>query len=236
MKYLFYGILCLSPLWSLDQGELRFSVGGKQYVTTQAQGLVQQKKDKARIMIAVKDSNSHFMLLLTADVESGQEKQPLFLNTADSSLTASLRTRQGTLAVMPQVQLARIDPQISYVEETHVDTGAMEDDPEDRSTNTHAGHQRKKRRKMRAEYRRVKPRWHTMDKKDRVKSGEGVIENKAFRDTYFSLHLVPVLSQGKVVSYTGSFAGSGRYSGSRSGSEVRSVSNGTFSVKVENVR
>jgi hypothetical protein len=235
MKLALYGLLCLSPLWSLEQGELKFAIGGKQYQTSQAQGMVQPKKGKSRIMIAVKDATAHFMLVLTADVDSGQEKLPLFLNTADSSLTATLKTRQGALAVMPQVQLARVDPRIEYVEVTHVETSETEDDPEDHATHGNNGHHRRKRRKMRAEFKRVKPRWHTMDKKERLKTGEGIIENKAFRDTYFTLQLVPVLSQGKVVSYTGSFSGTGRYSGSIAGAEVRSISNGVFNVKVENV-
>lgn len=236
MKLALYGLLCLSPLWSLDQGELQFAVGGKQYHTTQAQGMVQPIKGKSRIMIAVKDATARFMLILTADVDSGQEKLPLFLNTADSSLTATLKTRQGALAVMPQVQLARVDPRIEYVEVTHVETGETEDDPEDHVRHSNQGHQRKKRKKLRAEYRRVKPRWHTMDKKERLKSGEGIIENHTFRDTYFTLQLVPVISGGKVVSYTGNFSGTGRYSGSVSGAEVRSISNGAFNVKVENVQ
>jgi hypothetical protein len=236
MKILIVTLICLTSLWSLDEGELKFSIGGKQYVTTNAQGLVQIKKGKARIYIAVKDIESRFMLVLTADVPQGQETQQLNLNTADSSLTASLRTRNGTFAVMPQVQLAKVDQQISYVESTHVDTGELEDDTDDKADKHSGERTRKKRKKIRSEYKRVKPRWHTMNSKERIKSGEGVIENNSFRDTYFALQLTPVLSQGKVVSYSGTFAGSGRFSNTVSGSEVRPIKNGVFRVRVENVQ
>ncbi len=236
MKVIAVGLICLTSIWSLEEGELKFSIGGKQYATTNAQGLVQVKKGKARIYIAVKDIESRFMLVLTADVPQGQETQQLNLNTSDSELTASLRTRNGTFAVMPQVQLAKIDPQISYVESSHVETGELEDDPEDKADKHSGKHTIKKRKKMRSEYKRVKPRWHTMTHKERVKSGEGVIENNSFRETHFALQLTPVLSQGKVVSYTGTFAGSGRFSNTVSGSEVRPIKNGVFRVRVDNVQ
>ena len=89
---------------------------------------------------------------------------------------------------------------------------------------------------MKSEYHRVKPRWHEMSRADRLKHGEGVIQNNSFRNTFFALRLVPVLSQGQVVSYTGTFSGAGRFSNSISGGEIRPVERGEFHIKVENVR
>ncbi|MBX3722589.1 MAG: hypothetical protein KF713_12175 [Turneriella sp.] len=215
---------------------MKFSIGGKNYTTTNAQGLIQAKKGKTRIMIAVKDVEQRFMLMVTADVAAGQEKETLTLNSEDSEVTVSLRTRQGTLAIMPHTQLAKIDPQMAYIERRDVDTGQTEDDPEDNERDRHSQRPRKRRAKMKSEYHRVKPRWHEMSRADRLKHGEGVIQNNSFRNTFFALRLVPVLSQGKVVSYTGTFSGAGRFSNSISGGEIRPVERGEFHIKVENVR
>jgi hypothetical protein len=223
--------------WALGEGELRFDLAGKSYSTAKAKGAVFVKNGKSRIFIGVKDATNKFILTFTADIPNGDEVRPLNLTTEDSSLAVSLRTTQGSLAVLPQVQLAK-NTDITYMERVDVISSEMEDDPDDRDyPGTHGhknGHYKKRqRRKVRSEYRRVKPRWVGKSKAERMRLGEGIIQNKSFRDTYFSLQLTPVLSQGKVVSYTGSFSGTGRFSRSISGAEIKPISNGVLNVGIE---
>ena len=236
MRWVSLLIFLSSTLFAVEQGELKFSVGGKDYSTAHAQGLLQAKQGKSRIFIAVKDVEQRFMLMVTADVPVGREKEVLTLNSDDSDITVTLRTRQGTLAIMPQVQLAKIDPQMTYVERRDTETGQTEDEPEEADRGKLARPQGKKRPKMKSEYHRVKPRWHGMSRAEKIKSGEGVIQNNSFRNTHFALRLVPVLSQGKVVAYTGTFSGAGRFSNSIQGGEIRLIQGGEFHVKVENGR
>ena len=227
-------LFCTPALWALNQGELQFVVGGKKYTTTNAQGAITTKNGRVRIHIAVKDVEARFMLVLTADVAKGEETKPLSLTTQDSSLGISLRTAQGSMAVLPHQQLAQVNDLI-YVERVQVETGELEEIPEEHGRHGHGKSERKFRKKIRSEYRKVRPRWHTMSAKERLATGEGVIENGAFRDSFLSLQLVPVVSGGKVMSYDGSFSGSGRFSKSISGAEQKPIQGGIFSVKVHNV-
>ncbi len=229
--------LLLSPaLAALNLGELQFVIGGKKYNTTHAQGIITTKNGRVRIHIAVKDIDSRFMLVLTADVAKGEETKPLTLTTQDSALGVTLRTMQGSMAVLPHQQLAQIND-LTYTERVQVETDQLEQVPEEhgRHGHSHGRLEKKFRKKIRSEYRKVRPRWHTMSAKERLATGEGVIENGAFRDAFLSLQLIPVVSGGKVVSYDGSFAGSGRFSKSISGAEIKPIQGGVFSVKVQSV-
>lgn len=229
-------VLLTPALQALNLGELQFVIGGKRYSTTSAQGAIVVKNGRARIHIAVKDTTARFMLILTADVAKGEEIKPLTLTTHDSALSVSLRTMQGSMAVLPHQQLARIND-LTYTERVEVQTDELEEVPEQpgRHHEGHGKHEKKFRKKIRSEYRKVRPRWHTMSIKDRLATGEGVIENGAFRDSFLSLQLIPVVSGGKVVSYDGSFGGSGRFSKSISGAEQKAIQGGAFSVRVQNV-
>jgi hypothetical protein len=231
MRFFAAVLFSLSALHAINEGELRFRIGAAEYATANALGLIQARKGKTRICIAVKDVASQFMLVMTADVEAGAEAKPLVLTTEDSALAVSIRTRQGAMAVMPPVQLAQDDPNVQYAERFEVDSGETEDDPDFKS-HDHNG-SKKKRRRIRSEYRRVKPAWHGKSKGERLRSGDGLIGNDAFREVYFSLRLVPVVTQGKVVSYTGSFSGTGRFARSISGAEIKPIEGGTFRVRVE---
>lgn len=227
----------LAPaLQALNLGELQFVVGNKRYTTTNAQAIIVNKNGKVRIHVAVKDVESRFMLVLTADVAQGEETKPLTLTTQDSSLAVTLRTAQGSMAVLPHQQLAQVND-LSYVERVEVETDQLEEVPDERGMHGHHHNKREKkyRKKIRSEYRKVRPRWHTMSTKERLATGEGVIENGAFRDSFLSLQLIPVVSGGKVVSYDGSFAGSGKFSKSISGSELKPIHGGVFSVRVQSV-
>lgn len=232
IRFLLITFAAFSGAWALAPGELSFTLGGKSYTTQNARAVIQTKGGKTRVMVAVKDISQRFMLVLTADLAPGDEGKPLQLTTDTAALGVTLRTAQGSLAVLPRLQLAKITD-TTYSERVEVDTGELEDEPGQQADHHKDGHHKRKRRKIRTEYRRVKPRWHTMSRAERLSTGEGVIENAAFRDTFFSLRLIPVKVGEKVVSYEGSFAGVGRFSQSISGAESKPLQNGVFNVQVE---
>lgn len=214
---------------AIAEGDLQFTLNGKTYLTHNAQAIVETKRGKTRIHIAVKDVTEKFMLMLTAELTPGQELSPLQLTTENSTLSVSLRTKQGTFAVMPHTQLAPITEH-TYTERVLVETSELEDDMHVAPSLTGV---RPKRKKIRSEYRKVKPRWHTMSKEDRLKHGEGVIVNSAFKDALFMLSLQPVVSAGKVVSLDGTFGGTGRLGRGMSGNEIKPIQNGSFRVRVQ---
>ena len=236
MRLLLATTLFCSALFGVEQGELRFSVGGKTYTTSNAQGVLLLKAKKSRIHIAVKDVSQRFLFMVTADVEPGREKEPLFLTSEDTELSVSLRTSRGVLAILPEVQLAKVDPQLVYIERKDVETGETEEVVNGQSGDKHSEQKRLNRRKIRSEYERKTPRWHQMSRSERLKSGSGVIRNEAFRNTFFAIRLVPILAAGKVIAYNGTFSGTGRFSNSIQGGEIRAIEGGEFHVKVENVR
>lgn len=234
MKQILLIFFAFQGVFALPAGELHFTLGGRTYATQHAVALVQKKGEKTRVLIAVKDIQQRFMLLLTADVNKGDEMKPLQLTTVDGTLALTLRTQQGILAVLPARQLAKPTAD-TFSERQEMETGQLEDDPD--HVNAHdlqrVWQAPKKRRKMRTEYRRVKPRWHQLSRDERLRTGEGVITNRAFQDTYFTLTLFPVIDGGKVTGYQGSFSGTGRFSRSISGGEIRQIHDGAFNVRVE---
>ncbi|AFM14591.1 hypothetical protein [Turneriella parva] len=229
-------LLACTPLVALGEGELQFSLGGRAYATQHAAALVTTRNGKSRIVVAVKDINQRFLLMLSADVAAGNEKQPLYLSSADTDLAVTLRSSQGVFSLLPQQQLAK-DANITYVEQVNIETDEFEDELEspaeiqDRLRGKF--HARRKRKKMRSEYRRVKPAWTRMSRQNRLETGAGVIQNGAFRDTHFTLQLTPNVVNGKVVSYQGSFSGSGRFAAQSGSGEIKMLSGGRFHVRVE---
>jgi hypothetical protein len=236
MRFAALMLLLGSSLFALGEGELRFTLAGRNYSTQNAAALVQTKNGKSRIVIAVKDINQRFLLMVTADVAAGNETKPLHLTSADTDLAVMLRSSQGVFSLLPHQQLAK-ETNLTYVERVDIETGELEDETEapaeiqDRLQGRH--HARRKRKKIRSEYRRVKPDWTRMSRRDRLNTGVGVIENGAFRDTHFTLQLTPNVVNGKVVSYQGSFSGSGRFAQKSSSGEIRLLSGGEFHVRVE---
>ncbi|MBS0617402.1 MAG: hypothetical protein JSR44_04395 [Spirochaetes bacterium] len=221
-------ILTASALLAQANGEMTFKLGNQTYSTQLTRAAVQKKGDKVRILIAVKDKKQRFVLILAADVRPGDEKKPLVLTSEDSDVSVTLRTAQGSLAVLPHTQMPRIDPNFHQIERVEVDSGETEDDPATQHTAV-----RQKRHKIRMQYRQRKPHWHSLSREERLRTGLGVIRNESFKDTFFALQLVPVVANEKVVTYTGTFSGNGRFSRSLQGSEIKPITNGQFQVQVE---
>jgi hypothetical protein len=219
---------------AITAGALRFQVGAKSYATEHAVAMIEKKGAKSRIMIAVKDIEQRFLFLLTADVPAGDELKALRLTTADSQLALTLRTPEGLFAVLPETQLAKANNEL-YTERVEIATEEYEDDPAEPPNHDERKLQRerKKRRKVRSEYRKVAPRWQKLTREERIRSGEGIIANRAFQDTYFTLTLTPVIQAGKVTAYQGSFSGTARFSQSVSGAEIRRISEGMLNVGVQ---
>lgn len=221
-------------LAALPSGELRFQLGDRSYATTNALAAIEKKGANRRVTVAVKDIAQRFLFILTVDLPAGNELKPLELSTATDAVSLVLRTQQGSLAVLPQIQFAKPTDEM-YSERVEVDTGELEDDPtvNTQRSSAHDTVKKRRRHKKRVEYRRVKPRWHTMSREEKLQTGEGVIRNGSFANTSFRVRLVPVVSQGKVVSYEGSFGGVGRFSNSVSGAHLKSIQGGVFNVQVQ---
>jgi len=232
----FVALLMAAPLIAVGEGELRFNLGGREYSTQHAAALISTHHGKSRIVVAVKDINQRFLLMLSADVAAGSEKQPLHLTSADSDLAVTLRSSQGVFSLLPHQQLAK-ESNLTYVEKVDVETSEIEDEvesPAEIQDRLHGrSHARRKRKKIRSEYRRVKPAWAKMSRQDRLNTGAGVIRNDAFKDTHFTLQLTPNVVNGKVVSYQGSFSGSGRFARQTGTGEIKTLSGGVFHVRVE---
>ena len=227
----------IPALYGAEPGVLQFNLGGKSFSTSNALGFFETKKGKTRIHIGVKDVSAKFMLMITAEVPAGDEKKPLILTTEDSSLSLTLRSAHGSLAVLPHRQLAQPTDSL-YTQRVEVETEELEEIPVTDHTARMGAHgdrrqEKKYRKKIRIEYHKVKPKWHSMSSKERLQSGEGVIENGAFRDSYMLLQLNPVISGGKVVAINGTFGGSGRMSTTISGAQQKSIEGGSFNVRVQ---
>lgn len=218
---------------ALADGELSFTIAGKHYSTAGAQAVIENKGGKRRLLIAVKDKAQKFLLVFTAMLANGDETRAQTLNTSSSELSLNLRTMQGTFAVLPAFQMAT-GTGIAYSESIAVESGELEDDPNHKpQAHDSRDFKRRKRKKIRQEYRRTEPHWKKLSRKERIERGEGVIQNAAFKDTYFTLQFTPVLSQGKVVSYEGTFSGTGRFARESGTSEVKPVQGGQFKVLVQ---
>jgi len=224
--------LAPSGAWALSDGDLYFSIAGRNFHTSTAEAVIETKAGKKRILIAVKDRDQKFLFVFTAQLPRDEEARPQTLDSAHSDISVNLRTMQGSFALLPAVQLAK-PTNLTYSEAVDVDTGELEDDPTDSRPHADKNAKRRKRRKIRREFKRVKPRWHTMSRRERIEQGEGVIENGAFKNAYFTLHLVPVVAGGKVTSYEGSFSGTGRYSRNTGTGEIVPITGGRFKVRVQ---
>lgn len=171
-----------APLFAIDKpGNLQFNLAGKVLSSGSAAGGIKREKNCTRIFFGVKDTASGFQILITAEVEPGAELGPLTLTTEDNQLSVVLQTRRAVYMVMPHLQLAKPHP----------------NDKSHRGEVTNG----------KTHYRSELPEWHRLSRAERVKRGAGIIRNGAFRDTLFTLRISPVITDGRVVSIAGSFAG-----------------------------
>jgi len=240
---LLLGFFVNYALGAVDEGTLSFSIGNRTYQTKAAVGAMQPLKDSTRIFVGVKDRDARFLFSFTVDIKKGSETETLTLTTYDHDLSVVFRSQHGAMAILPEVQLVKENPNEMYVERVEVDSGTMEE-VDDRVNPTFGNRiqslekssRHKRQKKIYAKYRLVKPRWHTMTKEQRIASGEGIIKNKKFENTFFAVTLKPVVAQGKIIAYEGSFSGIGRFAKNATGAEFTPIKNGEFFVKVENVR
>lgn len=231
---LLWGISVLSLPLSAEDGQLRFKLDNTQYSTQQAMAVLKTVGDKKRLFVAVKDREQRFMFALTADLNPADTAKPLQLTTENGAVSLSLRTPQGVLAVLPRYQLAKNTPDL-YTERIEKVTDEWEEEPVP-ATDAQTKEKRRLRRKVKVEYQKVKPRWHNYTREQRIESGEGIIDNKAFENTHFVLKLTPIVEQGKLVGYEGNFAGVARFARGLDAAETKAIQNGYFHVRLADVR
>ena len=223
------GLGMLFPIVSIERGVMQFSLNNTVFTARGAEGAIIDVNGKKRIFIAVKDRTAGVLLMITADVASGNELLPLNLTTVETELSVSLRSRSGVLTVLPQMQLSK-DINMRYNE--RIEVASNEDEVVEEVGNDGKKHS-VVRKKVKTEYRRVKPVWHSMSRDERRDTGQGVYENQAFKDTFFSVQLVPEVANGKVVAYTGTFTGTGRFSNGINTSMIKTLQQGSFNVRIQ---
>lgn len=227
-------VAVLAPAYA-ESGELRFRLGNTTYSTRHAVAMLKNIQGKKRLVVAVKDIEQRFLFALTADLNPADTTKPLQLSTENGEISLSLRTPQGVLAVLPRYQLAKNTPGLYYTERVEKVTDEWEEEPVQNGDEQQSVAKRRLRRKVKVEYQKVKPRWQDYTREQRIASGEGLIDNKAFEDTHFTVKLTPIFEQGRVVGYEGNFSGTGRFARGLEPAEIKPIQNGYFHVRLANV-
>lgn len=234
---------------TIPEGTITFTLDGKTYSLADAKTALIQKSDKTQLIIGVTDRNARVQFALTAELSSFTTPQQL--STEANSISLTVITTKGMYSVVPTVTLAR-DDFMQYVHRKEIETGEMEDDPNDQPEerdprcrsehNTlqlqsaqriaHEHCKQKRRKKVRVEYVQKPPTWINKTREERLRTGDGVMQEKQYADTYFQVNLTPTVVDGKITQLVGSFGGTVRFAeGQFKGRTVR-LSAGTFTVPV----
>jgi hypothetical protein len=222
MFRLFLSFSLLSGFIYAD-AQIAFTVGGRVYELTGAQALLKQKDGKAKILIGAKDTTTKAMIAITAEIPTSSLDSEQILTTEFTPLSLVIVNARGIYNIAPSVTLAR-DSFMRYTKREEVDTGELEDDPEDRH-HERADECRQKHRDG--------PTWVGKTREERIASGDGVMREEKYRDTLLQLHLKPVKSNGRVIQFTGTFSGTVLFNEGMSNAVKVQVSGGTFDVPVQ---
>lgn len=223
--------------------QIAFTVGGKVYELTGAQALLQQKDGKAKILIGAKDTTTRAMIAITAEIPSSSLDNEQILTTEFTPLSLVIVNTRGVYNIAPSVTLAR-DSFMRYTKREEVDTGELEDDPQDtlheraeecrqKHRDSCEHHGRRKRRKIRSVYRQHGPTWVGKTRAERIATGDGVMREEKYRDTTLQLQLKPVKSGGRVIQFTGTFSGTVLFNEGMNNAVNVQISNGVFNVPVQ---
>ncbi|HRP69415.1 MAG TPA: hypothetical protein PLY93_07785 [Turneriella sp.] len=244
----------ISPLFA--EGAISFTLDGKTYSLADAKTAFIQKGDKSQLIIGVTDRTARVQFALT--VESPMFTTPQQFTTSSNSISLTVLTTKGMYSVVPEITFAR-DDFMRYNRRKEVETGEMEDDPNDTSDNLPpecrtmhntlqlqtAAHkasyercekrhktERKKRKKIRVEYVQEPPTWVNKTREERLRTGDGVMREEQYRDTFFQVNLTPTLVDGKITQLTGSFGGTVRFAEGQFKGRTVTLSTGSFTVPV----
>jgi hypothetical protein len=230
------------------ESEINFSIQGRTYALTGGYAVISQKNGHAQIMIAARDANAKAQIAITAELAGPQLDQTIEVSTEYNPISAIIVNPHGIYSVVPQVSLAR-DDFMRYTVREEVNTGDMEDDPTDRlheraaecrhgftaACRKHLHDKGAKRQKIKVVYKKQPPTWVGKSRAERVKTGDGIIQEKKYRDTYFTLRLTPVMLANKVVSVSGSFGGVVLFNAGMNQGVRMPIQNGSFSLQVKYV-
>lgn len=237
--FILAGLLTSALYAGPELGSALFTYEGRQLEMQNIQCGIMKIKGKNRIIIGGQDKVSKVQMALALDIPEIPTTE-FTADTRTDDLTFTMKSAFGQAVVLPSVQFAR-GAGMEYVEKTTEDTGQWEDDPRDNDPRIapNGYHQKNKRkiRKVRPVYKKVKPAYLRMSKEERIRTGKGVFENRKFRDTYFMVHLKPVLdNQGKITEFSGTFTGIARTGKGREKGKNGVVQGGAFKVKVNYVQ
>jgi|GEM_PF-3493762 len=214
---IFSGLFCAA---TADSG-MGFTIGGRQYQLNGGQAVLYTVKGRTQLILAVRDPQSKAQIAITVEVPAGAlNGTPLELTADFHPVSAVIINAKGIYSFVPQLTLAR-DSFMKYVKKEEVITDELEDDPHDRPQDRLSEcrhglsdnceklmhHHRRKRKKVRVKYTTHGPTWVNKSREERIATGDGIMREEKFRDTFFMLRLTPVMSGSKVTRFTGSFAG-----------------------------
>lgn len=249
MRRLFCLILFILPGMLAATPDVTFSIDNKQYQLTGGHAVVTKKKGKIQLIIAVKDLTAKAMFALTAELPTTALENPQELTSEYNALSLVLMNQKGIYSLVPHTTLAR-DDFMRYHAREEIMTDEMEDDPDDRieeKLNDCRNHQyvelcqkitrekRRRRRKIRVEYKKHGPTWVSKSRDERIRTGDGVMREEKYRDTMFILRINPVVENGKLIRLNGTFGGVVLYNEGMAPAIKTPIQGGQFSVQVQNV-
>lgn len=249
MRGLFCVLVFALPGMLAADPDISFSIGGKQYQLTGGHAVVTTKKGKTQLIVAVKDLTAKAMFAITAELPPRALESPQELTSEYNALSLVLMNQKGVYSLVPHTTLAR-DDFMRYHAKEEIITDEMEDDPDDHNTeklqacgnHNHpelcrkiTNEKRRKRHKIRVEYKKHAPTWVAKSRDERIKTGDGVMREEKYRDTLFILRLNPVIENGKLMRLNGTFGGVVLYNEGMTPAVKTPIQGGQFSVKVQNV-
>ena len=214
--YRILGIIVVSALFTtplsadpakLALGELNFSVAKNQYIFSNALASIEQRQDgKSVVTVGLSDPKTKAKIILAAF--SIDPTQLQHLSSEYNNISFTLKTSEVSASLIPSKQLTQ-EGDLRY------SSRQLTNDKTQRSI-------------------RKRARWATMSRRQRLATGEGVINNSKMEGTIFYLNLYPLIKDEKLIELNGVFSGLLRLNNHATGAEeLTPLSEGEFRVHVE---
>ncbi|MBX3722221.1 MAG: hypothetical protein KF713_10320 [Turneriella sp.] len=232
------------------ESEISFQVAGRSYSLKGGQGALTTKNGKMQLIIGARDNTAKAAFAITVELPQGSLETATEVNSEYNALSLVLMNHKGVYSVAPHTTLAR-DDFMRYHKKEEIDTGKLEDDPEDHpedylhecrgrlrfedSCRKLAREKKRKRKKLLVEYKKHGPTWVNKPRHERIKSGDGIMREEKYRDTTFVVRLNPTRAGGKLTELSGTFAGMVLYNEGQAQATRVPLQNGKFSIRVQNV-
>lgn len=250
MRRAFYILILAVVGPAFADSEISFQIAGRTYNLSGAQGALKTKNGKMQLVIGARDAAAKAAFAITVELPQGSLESSTEVNSEYNALSLVMMNKKGVYSVVPHTTLAR-DDFMRYHQKEEIDTGNLEDDPEDHpedylqecrgklrfedSCRRLAHEKKRKRKKIRVEYKKHAPTWVNKPRHERIKTGDGIMREEKYRDTTFVVRLNPTRAGGKLTELTGTFAGTVLYNEGQAPATKVPLQNGKFSIRIQNV-